>query len=133
MNVLHETPDFTFKASSKSSLHARFPASVEQRPRPQVPAATGHPPPEIELDFVQQLQNPRKVHQRHSSSHGSRPPSIQESIGGPRTPKSPSSPSFLGFGWFFIYFLVFWGGTKNPIHSIVFDRNVKTFFTLCIL
>ena len=83
---------FVFQASSKS-MHARFP-SVEQR-RPQVP-----PPPEIELDFVQQLQNPRKVHQRHSSSHGSRPPSIQESIGGPRTPKSPSSPSFLGFGWF---------------------------------
>ena len=105
LNFLH---DFTFKASSKissSSVHARFP-NVEQRPRPQVPAG-GHPPPEIELDFVQQLQNPRKVHhQRHSSSHGSRPPSIQESIGGPRTPKSPSSPSFLGFGWFFIYFQV---------------------------
>ena len=80
-------------------MHARFP-SVEQRRLPQAP-----PPPEIELDFVHQLQNPRKVHhQRHSSSHGSRPPSIQESIGGggPRTPKSPSSPSFLGFGWFFL-------------------------------
>ena len=87
-----------FKASSSKSMHARFP-SVEQRRLPQAP-----PPPEIELDFVHQLQNPRKVHhQRHSSSHGSRPPSIQESIGGggPRTPKSPSSPSFLGFGWFF--------------------------------
>ena len=80
-------------------MHARFPSVEQRRLHAQAP-----PPPEIELDFVHQLQNPRKVHhQRHSSSHGSRPPSIQESIGGggPRTPKSPSSPSFLGFGWFF--------------------------------
>merc|ERR1711953_1362827 len=84
-----------FKASSSKSMHARFPSVEQRRLHAQAP-----PPPEIELDFVHQLQNPRKVHhQRHSSSHGSRPPSIQESIGGggPRTPKSPSSPSFLGF------------------------------------
>lgn len=79
-------------------LHASLPLG-RRTPAP--------PPPGIEIEFVQQLQNPKRVKKSSSTSESSGTVSHGFSPEvSPRTPKSPSSPSFLGFGKGFITLLL---------------------------
>ena len=63
------------------------------------------PPPEIEIEFAQQLRNPKVAYRQLSATptntgnKGTLLRSASEATDSIRTtPKSPSSPSFLGFG-----------------------------------
>ena len=80
------------KASS-SSLHAQMTSLQQHMPwRPHAKP----PPPEIEIEFAQQLRNPQMAYRKLSASPLQ---SSSEAVNVRSTPKSPSSPSsFLGFG-----------------------------------
>ena len=82
------------KASS-SSLHAQMTSLQQHMPwRPHAKP----PPPEIEIEFAQQLRNPQMAYRKLSASPV-RSSSEAVNVHRTGTPKSPSSPSsFLGFG-----------------------------------
>jgi len=82
-------------AASSSSLHAQMTSLQQHMPwRPHAKP----PPPEIEIEFAQQLRNPQMAYRKLSASPV-RSSSEAVNVHRTGTPKSPSSPSsFLGFG-----------------------------------